>query len=166
MLTADRLRELLIYDPATGLFRWRVDRLGYRGNAYVKAGQAADHVEAAGYVVIRIDGKRYKAHRLAFLYMTGAFPPDFVDHINGHRADNRWQNLRPATRSQNGGNRGLNTRNKTGVKGVYPEGKRYRAMIQMNGKQSRLGTFDTIAEAQAAYLKAANDAFGDFARRA
>lgn len=162
VLRADRLRELLNYDPATGLFRWRVTRC----NGKVKAGTVAGAVNNNGYVTIGIDGKTRSAHRLAFLYMEGAMPPAEVDHINGDRADNRWCNLRHATRSQNQANIGAHRTNKTGVKGVSlsRNGNRFTAAIQTEGKQYHLGTFDTIEEAAAAYERAANDLHSSFAR--
>lgn len=89
MLTQERLKELLTYEPATGVFRWR-ERRGNQGGGCVAPGDEAGSVYKNGYRMIGVGGRRYGAHRLAFLYMTGAFPPAEVDHINGVPADNRW----------------------------------------------------------------------------
>lgn len=163
-LSQECLKELLTYDPETGLFRWRVGR-----GPSAKAEQVAGCYDRAGYVTIMLDGKTHKAHRLAFLFMKGNLPPRNmdVDHINGAKDDNRWCNLRIATRSENATNRGPTKNNRLGVKGVYrlPSGN-FRAAITVRGNRIKLGTFDTISAASAAYAEAANDAFGQFARSA
>ncbi|PWC54682.1 hypothetical protein TSA6c_00105 [Azospirillum sp. TSA6c] len=158
-LTQARLRDLLTYDPQTGIFTWRVDR----GTA--KAGQAVSCVSGAGYVQIRIDGKRHSAHRLAFLWMTGNWPDKQVDHINRDRVDNRWGNLRLANSSQNLANRPLNRNNTSGVKGVCWDRRdeKWSARIRANGKRRFLGCFSDINDAAAAYDAAAKQHFGDFA---
>ncbi|MGA0539052.1 HNH endonuclease [Neotabrizicola sp. VNH66] len=161
MLTSERLKELLTYDPITGLFRWRIDR-----GRLAKAGQVAGSPTPDLRTRIKIDGNLYLLHRLAFLYMTGAFPPDMVDHANGDPSDNRWCNLRPANRSQNMANRGVSISSRIGVKGVSAHGKRFRTEIRANGKRSHIGVFDTVAEAKAAYDNAANLLHGPFARSA
>ena len=97
-LTVERLRELLSYDPATGKFLWRV------GRQCMRAGAVAGATEVQGYRVIKIDGKIYKAHRLAWLYVTGEWPPEEIDHKNTDPQDNVWSNLRLATHSQNQAN--------------------------------------------------------------
>lgn len=162
MLTAARLREVLHYDPETGVFRWRMDR-DRAGNA--KAGDIAGRIASTGYRQIRVDNRLYKAHRLAFLYMTGEWPEQHVDHRDGDRLNNAWSNLREATPSQNGANRGATKRNKLGVKGVYRnhDGK-FKASICLDGEQVYLGTFDTPAEAASIYAVAAKDMHGEFAR--
>src|ERR1700719_1662744 len=103
----DRLRELLSYDPETGVFRWLV-----RKRQNVKAGDVAGSFDGCGYCKISIDRRAYKAHRLAWLYMTGEWPPAEIDHINMNRADNRFANLRLATRHQNMANQRLYANNK------------------------------------------------------
>ena len=114
MLTADRLRELLNYDPDTGVFTYRVTRA-----PRFRPGDMAGHVDVHGYRVIGLDLRIYKAHRLAGLYMTGEWPKHEVDHKNLDKADNRWVNLRPATHGQNRQNIGALKNNWTGCKGVY-----------------------------------------------
>lgn len=159
MLTQERLKQRLHYDPETGIFRWRV-AAGRR----VKAGDVAgcnDH----GYIVIRVDSRNYGAHRLAVLYMTGAWPEDEVDHKDLNRANNRWTNLREATGSQNCANK--RPYGAVPLKGVRLRSSgKYEARFKINGKQKYLGHFPTAEEAHAAYVKAANDNFKDFARTA
>lgn len=157
MLPAERLREALVYVPATGLFRWRVCPRG-RG----KVGKVAGNLNCAGYVVVTVDGKHHMAHRLAFLYMTGKWPKDQIDHRDADKANNRWANLREATQSQNNAN--TRSRSTHGVKGVSRNGKRYMARIKVKGETIHLGTFNTVAEAAAIYALAARDLHGEFAR--
>ena len=107
-LTAERLRQLLSYDPETGVFRWlprpdlrasalRLRRLGQCG----RDGKLPTGSSSTGYWQIMIDNRNYTAHRLAWLHMTGAWPEAEIDHCNGDRTDNRWSNLRPAVRGEN-----------------------------------------------------------------
>lgn len=152
MITQARLKELLHYDPDTGVFTWRVN-VGSRAKAGAPAGTKC---ESLGYYFIRIDNQRRPAHRLAFLYMEGALPVKFVDHINGDGFDNRWTNLRHATPEMNSENqRAARGDNKsTRLLGAYPNGKRYCAKITVKGKVLCLGTYDTPEEAHQAYLTA------------
>jgi hypothetical protein len=157
-ITAERLRDLLHYNPDTGLFTWR------RSRARKGAGEVAGHVIPLGrtrYVYIGIDYRQYRAHRLVWLYERGTWPTAFLDHINGDGADNRLCNLREATCSQNGQapNRRLMTNNKSGYTGVsfHAERKRWMAMIAVNGKRKWLGGYSSPEEAHAAYQKAKRD---------
>lgn len=147
ILTQDRLRELLTYHPATGEFRWNVNRTGG-----AKAGDVAGAFDNEGYRLISVDGRHYKAHRLAWLYMTGQWPPNNIDHIDRNPSNNRFDNLRLATTAQNGMNRKRDKRNGTGVTGVSwcKTSKKWRADIGENGKLIRLGRFDTLLDAVAA----------------
>lgn len=108
------------------------------------------------------------AHQLAWLLSHDEWPPRNIDHIDMDRANNRLSNLRLATPSQNGANRGRQKNNSSGLKGVaWNKGaKRWRAQIKANGKRRHLGYFDTAEEAHAAYQEAAASLFGDFARTA
>mgnify|MGYP000223524280 CR=1 FL=1 len=162
-LTQTRLRELLHYDPKTGLFVWRTNRRGMRTG--VRAGYVKVFKNVS-YLNIRVDGRHYRAGRLAFLYMTGEWPPDEIDHRDCDGLNNRWENLRAATRSQNRANSRLSSNSLTGYKGVTYHRKscRYRAWIQVGGKGHYLGRFDTPEEAHAAYVAAAKKYFGEFAR--
>lgn len=150
MLTADRVRELLDYDPETGAFTWRVNR------SNVKAGaRAGNPNKAIGYVQIGIDGRLHFAHRLAFLHQTGECPR-FVDHINQDRADNRWSNLRTATRAANNVNRAMPDANTSGFQGVQfcKTTRRWRAVMSVGNRPKHLGRFDTRKQAAAAYAAA------------
>jgi hypothetical protein len=149
MLDQDKLKELLHYDPETGVFTWRVSR------SNVKAGTEAGFVHSNGYRYIKFQRKDLLGHRLAFLYMTGAWPEHHIDHINGHPSDNRWCNLRPVDRSANMQNqRKAQSHNRSGFLGVYRNGSRWRAKIDLDGKRKHLGYYDTPEEAHEAYLKA------------
>lgn len=150
-LTAERLRELLHYDPATGLFTWLAN-IGSRGRAGAVAGW-----NCLGYRCITIDTIKHRAHRLAWLYTYGILPSAEIDHINGIRCDNRISNLREASPSTNRQN-SLTARahSKTGVIGVSLDQRdgRYYARIYANGKRRALGGFESIEEARHAYLDA------------
>lgn len=163
MLTQARLREVLDYDPATGAFKWKV-MLSSRG----PIGSAAGCYSRKGYWRIRVDGREYMAHRLAWLHVTGAWPPDQIDHRNTKRDDNRFDNLRLATNGQNGGNRRLSAKNRTGFKGVSVSrscpNKPCYACINVNGRTKKLGHHATPEAAHAAYLAAAVEHFGPFVR--
>ena len=163
MITQARLRFRLTYDLLTGEFRYLINR------GKMKAGQVAGTIREDGYVIIGIDGELYLAHRLVHLYLYGELPPaDMdVDHIDGNPTNNRFWNLRVGTRSQNLHNSRLNKRSKCGFKGVRPTKKnRFQARIAVNKQQVYLGVFDTPGEAHAAYVKAAVEHYGEFARAA
>jgi hypothetical protein len=158
MLTAKRLRKLLSYDPATGVFHWRMRRGG------VMAGSVAGCTGGRGRYQICVDWDLHQASRLAWLYMTGKWPKLEIAFINRKTSDTRWANLRQVTPSQRRAKG--RTSNKHGVKGVCTtsDGKKYVARIKVAGKRTYLGSFDNLNEASAAYFKAAKDAFGPFAR--
>lgn len=143
-LTQKLLKEYLHYNPDTGIFTWRVDR---RGKA--KAGKFAGCLDN-GYLRIRLFGKLYKAHRLAWLYMTGEWPKDQIDHEDGDGLNNRWKNLRGATNGVNSKNQKKRINNSSGATGVYKlEGvtDKWRVRIWANGEQIDLGCHDYYDEA-------------------
>jgi hypothetical protein len=151
-ITREQAGELLAYDPDTGKFTWLKPPVGAHR---VSASSIAGCIRRDGYRVIGLHGRDYKAHRLAFLLVTGAWPVGQVDHINGDKADNRWSNLRDVRPSVNRQNlRRATAGSKTGLLGATPDCGRYRAQIELNGRAQYLGLFDTAEAAHAAYLKA------------
>ena len=153
ILTADRVRELLHYDPTTGLFTWLVTR----GRTAKVGGAAGNMNGVSGYVAIGVDGRYYRAHRLAWLYVNGEWPVSELDHINGGPSDNRLVNLSETTRSGNMQNQRRNrSDNAAGLIGVgWREKKKiWRARITLNGKQMHLGEFKSPQLAHEAYLEA------------
>ena len=162
-LTITRLREALSYDRGTGIFIWRISRPGL-----ARASGVAGWNNGMGYITVSLDGKNYKAHRLAFFYMTGKWPEHDVDHADTNKSNNSWANLREATRSQNRANTCVRSDNTSGYKGVTWDNRRqkWRAQTMVRGKRLYLGLFDRIENAATAYLFAAHCNFGEFARAA
>jgi hypothetical protein len=163
-LTAERVRELLTYDPWDGDLIWLVDR-----PPSVKAGDIAGSVNKVGYRAITVDGQRSLVHRIIWLLMTGRWPHPTVDHRDLDRLNNRWSNLREATQSEQVANGRARVNNKIGLKGVtkrrdYKTDKPYEAHITKNGRTIRLGRFPTARSAHRAYKIAALRRFGGFAR--
>jgi hypothetical protein len=177
-LTQERLKELLDYDPETGHFTWRMNRYngtgGLRSTAGSRAGAAGHCTRRDGltprlqvYWFITIEGRLYRAHRLAFLYMLGRWPSSEVDHKDGDSINNRWANLREATSGQNSANSKRRRDNKSGFKGVSrARNGRWRADIRVNKRQIYLGLYRDPQAAHEAYVKAAQQHFGEFARAA
>jgi hypothetical protein len=161
-LAQDQLRELIKYDARKGDVTWRRSR-GCRC-----AGQRAGYLDKSGYWRIRIDGQRYQLSRAIWLLRTGIDPGDQqVDHRDGNKANNKFRNLRLATRSLNQANARRSARNKTGAKGVcLGKGGKYIAQIRKDAKTIHLGTFSSIGEAHEAYRRAAIELFGVFAQAA
>ena len=156
------VKELLQYNHDTGIFIWAAP------HRKVRIGDIAGTITTNGYRVITIDRIRYRAHRLARFYMTGEWPENDIDHINRDRDDNRFANLRLATRSENHANRGMRIDNTSGLKGVHwhKQRQKWTAHIKHNGKTVYLGLFESKDEAYKAYCDAANAHFGTFARLA
>lgn len=162
MITQAELKSLLSYDPETGIFRWRVTPA-----RNVCVGDVAGKVyKKTRYCQITINEKRYYAHRLAWLYIYGEFPDEHIDHINGGKTDNRINNLRPATRSQNLKNQEKHSNNTSGYKGVcWDKSKqKWKAYGRLNGKSFHLGYFDTREEAWATYQMFGQKQHGQFYR--
>jgi hypothetical protein len=150
-LPASLVRALLSYCPSTGV----MTRVSGRGGTL--AGAVAGVVNNNGYRLITIQYVKYRAHRLAWLWMTGEWPKGEIDHINGVRDDNRWENLRdvPMVTNQQNRRRALK-QSQTGYLGVSRTGTdgRFKAVIQAEGREHYLGTYDTAQEAHAAYVEA------------
>ena len=128
MLNQTILKEELYYNYKTGEFT----RLKNLPGQY-RIGDTAGGFSKEGYVLIRVRKKQYKGHRLAWLYMTGELlnSHTHIDHIDGNRANNKWENLRIATKSENGLNRGKNKNNTSGTKGIYFENGRFPRLIAL-----------------------------------
>lgn len=160
-LTQDRLKELLRYDPETGVFTWK----GRTGS--VAPGRSAGWLDKDGYRCIQIDGRSTKAHRLASLYVSGAWPVGEIDHVNGRPDDNRSCNLRPATHPLNGRNQRKPKNNTSGFKGVsfHRQSGKWSASIKVNYRGRHLGLFNTPEAASGAYESQASLLFGQYKRQ-
>lgn len=160
IVTHARASELLRYEPETGEFYWLRDR---RGPA--KVGSRAGSIDSLGYRVISLDGKSYKAARVAFLLMTGRWPAEFIDHRDGNPSNNAWANLREATPFQNACNKRKQCRSTTGFKGVYPHHNgQFRVRVRVGGRLLHIGVFPTKEVAAAEYARAAQRLHGEFAQ--
>lgn len=159
MISQSKLKKYLHYDPDTGIFTKKIYR----------PGTIAGCKDDRGYILIGVDYKSYRGHRLAFLYMTGKMPEQ-VDHIDRDKSNNRWSNLRIATNSQNHINKEKQKNNTSGFKGVGFQKNRkhlktpWRVRIKVNKKEIYLGHFSTPEKAALAYNEAAIKYFGEYAR--
>lgn len=158
-LTHERLQEILHYDPVTGIFTWKI-----RPAQRTFAGDRAGALSGKGYRQVRYKRKFYRCNRLAWFYMTGGWPKAQIDHKNGDRADDSWNNLREATNGQNQWNTPAKINNKTGLKGARWNRRlqRFTADIRVNGKTRHIGVFDTAEDAHQAYLLRAAQMHGEF----
>lgn len=151
MLTAERVRELLSYDPSTGEFRWKVNH-----GRKVKAGTVAGGVFTKDcgkqYRRIRIDRKNHTEHRLAWLMINGSLPAGEIDHIDGDGLNNRIHNLRDVSHAENMKNLRLLATSTSGISGVgwHKRGNKWQARVRVNNKRIHLGLFNTKSEALAA----------------
>lgn len=158
VLTQSIIKDHLSYNSETGIVsrrktvtsRKEIDNVGWINNN--------------GYVVCKFLGKSYVLHKLIWIYMTGKYPSGDIDHINGIRHDNRWSNLREATRSQNINNMGIKKSNTSGYRGIYKSGKGWGAKCMIKGKITHLGVFSTAQEASIAYETFAREKHGEFYR--
>lgn len=146
-LTQEYLKTILDYNPDTGVFTWKVNR----GTNKLK-GDIAGSDNGRGYIAIQINKKKYKAHRLAWLYVYGTWPKKHLDHINGNRIDNRLLNLRESTSRENQQNR-IEHRNGHLVGSSFRKDiKKWQSIIVINKKKKHLGVFNTELEAHQRYL--------------
>ena len=140
----DEIRQMLSYCPATGEFRWRVDR------GRIKAGDVAGSVDkSTGYLQIRANYKLLLGHRLAWFMIYGKMPSGVIDHINRNKTDNRITNLRDTSHRKNQWNRGVNKNNTSGVSGVYWNKmcKKWHIQLEDMGRKIDLGMYKDIADA-------------------
>lgn len=150
MLTQEYVRHLFFYNPEAGVLRWRVPRKGVPQGKPITGRQ------------VMIDTVAYATHNVIWLWVTGEWPKNEVDHRDGNHSNNKWGNLRAATHQQNSFNRrGWSA---VGLKGVHRAKKRFGASIMLDGKARHLGTFDTSEQAHKAYKSAAADLFGEYAK--
>jgi hypothetical protein len=129
-IKAEELRGLLDYSIVSGRFYWKVPSKYSR----MKLGEPAGHLKTNGYVTIRANGSEYKAHRLAWLWVTGEMPSSHIDHINRNRSSNGWHNLREASPAENAANRSISPLNTLGFKNVWKHRGKYRARVMKDGK--------------------------------
>jgi len=159
ILTHEKLKELIEYNPETGIMNWIVNRPGIRSDGIV------GYVTSQGYVGVELLGRKYYIHRLIWFYVTGSWPTHVMDHRNGNRADNRWSNLREATLSENSRNRSMLRKNKTGYKGVRRRGKNVW-IARIGGLhgigQETIGRFDSPEAAAKAYEEESQRRYGNF----
>ena len=161
-ITQEKLKEILDYNPDTGLFIWKVNSA-----KNVKSGHIAGNLKDTGYIRIKINKKMYLAHHLAFLYVYGNFPKDIIDHIDSDRANNKISNLRECSHQQNMKNLRLYSNNSSGHKNVSWVKSRNRWIVQLkvNGKQKYIGSFDNLELADLVAQEARNKYHGEFASR-
>ncbi len=167
LLTAHDVRRMLDYDPLTGELIWRVER--YRKHPGDIAGcKYVTSRKKHRTVSVSINYRRYLANRLVWLWVTGKWPKNEIDHIDGNGWNNRWNNLREATHSQNCKNMKLKITNTSGVQGVMYDERRhkYRARITVNGREIWLGYFKTLNAAAKVRNAAALKYHGEFAKMA
>lgn len=161
-LTQARLKKLLEFNADTGIFYRKMSASRRHPSPWLKQCRTKT---VKGYVSVFVDGKKYAAHRLAWLWMTGKLPLDQVDHIDANKSNNAWDNLREATNAQNQANTGPRKNNRVGLKGAHYQSQMncWTARITVNGKRHFLGLFDEPEAAHAAYcdaVKRLNPEFG------
>ena len=145
-LTQERVRDLFLYDPESGLLTNRASRGRARG------GDEAGGLSQKGYRHVSIDGVTYRGHRVIWLWVYGSWPTQAIDHINGVKDDNRIVNLRDATLTENQRNRRTPDNNTSGVQGVSwkKKARKWQASIKLGGKVRHLGYFDDLSDAREA----------------
>lgn len=145
LITQEYLKSILSYDLTTGLLTW-VKRTAR--NIEIGSVAGSTH-KLTGYVSVGVQGRRYQVHRLVFRYVMGNWPPQYVDHINHNRSDNRWVNLRLVDRTDNMRNQLKYINNKSGRTGVYYDetSGKWRAQIRVAGRGVYLGCFHELEDA-------------------
>lgn len=153
------VRDILSYDSKTGVFVWKK-----RTSQRTFSGDIAGFIERFGYVVIKINRRKYRAHRLAWLLTYGSWPKEHIDHINGVRHDNRIENLREANDLQNAANSGNRIKRLGQPRCVYKHCRKWKAVIRHNKKLHYIGVFSTPELASIAYEEKSRELFGSFKR--
>lgn len=155
------LKDILSYDPETGVFTWIVSPTNS-----IQVNSQAGTLHDSGYIKISIGNKCYRAHRLAWLYVHGEWPAKFIDHINGNRSDNRLCNLRQATPGENKHNQTAPINNTSGFKGVtwHKQQKKWNVKMKINKKRINIGSFDDLEFAGLVASEARSKLHGEFAR--
>lgn len=164
-LTADYVREVIHYDPDTGNLIWkhRKDKAEPWNARW--SGKIAGCLRKDGYITIKLCDHAYRASRIAWLWMTGKSPAEQIDHVDMDRSNNKWTNLRQATRSENACNRKVQSNNKSGLKGAYWDKRSSQWKIDIRkGGERFCGSFFTPEDAHVAYCDVARSLFGEFAR--
>ena len=161
MITHQRLLEVVQYDKSTGIFTTKITRRGSPAKSIIGS------IGKRGYLNVVIDYKYYSLHRLAWFYVTGKWPIDQIDHIDRNKCNNKWENLREATGSENSRNIGISSRNTSGIKGVHwnESHKRWCAKVHLHSKRHHIGYFKNIEDAQKAVSKKRNELHGIFANQ-
>jgi hypothetical protein len=149
VISQKELKELLDYDPETGIFRWRIPR------QKIRVGDVVGSVHRTGYIRVKIRAGYYSAHRLAWLYVYGKWPGNHIDHINGNRRDNRITNLRDVSVRENGQNKEVHRCGRLPgcVLDKRAKNKNWGARIRVGGKEYWLGTFKTEELAHKRYME-------------
>lgn len=157
MITQELVKEYFTYKDGE-LFH-------NRDISQIRKGDRAGGVNCTGYMIVRIDGKRFLTHRVIFLLING-YLPEFIDHADGNQLNNKVENLRPCTKSQNNQNRKINQNSKSGIKGVcwMKDRRKWSARVSTKLKRVHLGFFDTLGEAKKAIECHRKEVHGDFAR--
>lgn len=158
MITAERLKELLVYHPLEGIFTWKCQH-GQKSHPGTRAGSFN---ASTGYNTVMLDGKNYLCGRLAWFYVHGKWPKPKIDHQDRNRANDKFDNLREATNTLSGANRGKDPRTK--YRGVYRHRNKWQAKIKWHRIVTCLGTHEHEEDAARAYDAAAVVAFGEFAQ--
>lgn len=161
-ITQERLKELLSYDPITGIFK-RLKQINYKINPDKIVGSIND-----GYLIVKLDNKFYRLHRLAWLYAHGRFPENDIDHIDGDKQNNKLENLREANNSENGRNKPKFKKNKSGHKGVcwIEKSQKWRASIALGNKKTKhIGLYENLEDAVEAFTLKAIELHGEFAHK-
>jgi len=157
-LSQGYLQEVMDYNPVSGIMTWKVNM-----SPCARVGDEVGCVDKTGYIRTKLNGYMYSVHRLVWLFVTGSWPENQIDHINGIRDANWWGNLRDVTNGQNKMNSKVGRNNSMGLKGVAKSRDRFKSSITHDGAKYSLGTYTTPEEAHNAYCNKADELFGQFA---